>query len=69
VDANSVAAGDQAFQFIGFSQFSGVAGQLRAITNNAGNTIVAADTDGNGSGDIQIQLTGSLALTAGDFIL
>jgi serralysin len=68
VDANSVAAGDQAFQFIGFSQFSGVAGQLRAITNNAGNTIVA-DTDGNGSGDIQIQLTGSLALTAGDFIL
>jgi hypothetical protein len=69
VDANSLVGGNQAFQLIGPGQFTGVAGQLRALTNNGGNTITAADTDGGGSGNIQIQLNGAIALSASSFIL
>lgn len=32
-------------------------------------TIISADIDGDGVGEMQIQLTGHIALTSGDLIL
>ncbi|HET9638923.1 MAG TPA: M10 family metallopeptidase C-terminal domain-containing protein, partial [Allosphingosinicella sp.] len=63
VDANSSAAGDQAFSWIGSNAFSGSAGELRAYQNN-GSWFVEGDTNGDGAADLVIQLTvtgGSLA--------
>lgn len=68
IDANGAAAGDQAFSFIGSGAFTGVAGQLRAYVSGA-DTIVAGDTDGNGSADLYIRLTGNITLAGTDFIL
>ncbi len=68
IDADSGAAGDQAFTFIGTAAFSGTAGELRYV-QTATNTIVQADLDGDGAEDFQIQLDGLIALTAGDFVL
>ena len=39
IDANSLAAGDQAFHFIGTSAFGGVAGELRYVFNGAVATV------------------------------
>lgn len=44
------------------------AGQLH-YTQAGGNTIVQADVDGDGTADFEIELTGLLTLTAGDFLL
>jgi Ca2+-binding RTX toxin-like protein len=52
IDANTLAAGDQAFSFIGAAVFS-EAGQLRF---SAG--ILSGDTDGDGAADLEIQLVG-----------
>ncbi len=68
MDANPGLAGDQAFAFIGGSAFTGAAGELRAVAG-AANTLVEADLDGNGVADFQIRLTGSLTLSAADFVL
>jgi Ca2+-binding RTX toxin-like protein len=68
IDANSVAAGNQAFSFIGASAFSGVAGQLRA-DSGATYVTVSADVNGDGTADFAIAITGVLTLTAFDFAL
>jgi hypothetical protein len=68
IDADSATAGDQAFAFIGAAAFSGVAGELRA-EQLASNVIVSADVNGDGTADFTIQLTGSFAMTAADFVL
>ncbi|HEV2746324.1 MAG TPA: M10 family metallopeptidase C-terminal domain-containing protein [Allosphingosinicella sp.] len=70
VDADSVAAGDQNFSFIGTAAFSagGVGGELRYKIVQ-GNTYVEADLDGNGAVDLMIRLDGVHALTAADFVL
>ena len=68
IDANTLAAGDQAFAFIGASAFGGVAGQLRAAASG-GITLVEGDINGNGVADFQIELTGMFALAAADFFL
>ena len=52
IDANTLAANDQAFSFIGAAVFS-EAGQLRF---SAG--ILSGDTDGDGAADLEIQLVG-----------
>ncbi|HEY9345102.1 MAG TPA: hypothetical protein VIQ53_07290, partial [Inquilinus sp.] len=61
-------AGDQAFSFIGSGLYTGVAGQLR-YTQVAGVTTVAGDVNGDGASDFHIQLTGTIALVASDFVL
>jgi hypothetical protein len=61
-------AGAQDFTFIGSSSFSGVAGQLRVDTTNAGRMCVYGDVDGNGAADFSIFLDGRHALTASDFL-
>jgi Ca2+-binding RTX toxin-like protein len=72
IDANTLAAGNQAFTWIGAGAFtaSGAAsaGQLRAY-QDAGSWFVEGDTNGDGTADLVIQLTVTGgALTQGDFL-
>lgn len=64
IDADSVAPGDQALDFIGQNSFAGLAGQVRY---DAG--ILQVDLDGNGRADIEIVLTGAPLLFADDLSL
>lgn len=67
VDANATLPGDQAFRY---------AGRTDAVVNNSvswfwdanGNTFVQAELNGDGAADLQIRLTGQIALTAWDFV-
>jgi Ca2+-binding RTX toxin-like protein len=68
IDADPGLAGDQAFVFIGGGAFTGTAGQLRAVVTG-GDTVVSGDLDGDRAADVQIVLTGAVALTATDFAL
>jgi Ca2+-binding RTX toxin-like protein len=70
IDADSAAAGDQAFSFIGSNAFSEAAGQLRAYQDGAG-WFVEGDTDGNGSADfvLMLSLDGPTPLSGSDFAL
>ncbi|MGA9581401.1 MAG: Calx-beta domain-containing protein [Allosphingosinicella sp.] len=70
IDANSNAAGDQAFSWIGSGAFSGSAGQLRAY-QQGGLWIIEGDTDGDGVADLVVSLVvqGPAPLGAGDFFL
>jgi len=63
-----MAAGDQAFRFIGGSAFGRHAGELRA-TVAGGVTTVSGDVDGDGMADFSIALAGPPTLQAGDFVL
>jgi Ca2+-binding RTX toxin-like protein len=65
VDANVNLAGDQAFTFVGTNEFTGVAGQLRYLSGS----YLWGDVNGDANLDFAIQLTGSPALAATDFIL
>lgn len=60
--------GDDTFAFIGDTEFSGAAGELRAY-RQGNDTFVAGDTDGDGAADFYIKLVGQIDLTAGDFVL
>ncbi|HEX8225761.1 MAG TPA: cadherin domain-containing protein [Allosphingosinicella sp.] len=68
IDANTGLSGNQAFTFIGAAAFSGVAGQLRYATSG-GVTLVSGDVNGDGVADFQLELTGTLAPVASDFVL
>jgi Ca2+-binding RTX toxin-like protein len=63
IDANVIAAGDQAFTFVG-AAFTGVAGQLRFTGG-----ILAGDVNGDGIADFEVKVTGAASLVAGDFVL
>ena len=52
---------------MGTDAFSGAAGELRYLFDNNGDTIVQMDVDGDGAADMNIRLTGQIALDAGDF--
>jgi len=68
IDANSLAGGNSAFNFIGTSAFSHTAGELRYEVVGAF-TFVSGDMDGDGTADMMIRLTGSHALAGSDFVL
>ncbi len=68
VDADVMAAGDQAFRLVGDTAFSGAAGELRVFEQN-GSMMIAGDVNGDGAADFAIQLYGVMTLTAADFIL
>ncbi|MGK9233641.1 calcium-binding protein [Inquilinus limosus] len=68
IDANTSVSGNQAFSFIGTGLYTGTAGQLRYAVSG-GVTTVAGDVNGDGTSDFHIQLTGSIVLVAGDFVL
>ncbi|OWJ66121.1 calcium-binding protein [Inquilinus limosus] len=68
IDANTGAAGNQAFTFIGNGLYTHHAGELRFAVNGA-DTTIAGDVNGDGTSDFHITLTGHVALTAADFVL
>ena len=68
IDANTGAAGNQAFSFIGTALYSGVAGQLRYCRRRP-DTTIAGDINGDGVSDFHIRLTGTIGLLAADFVL
>jgi Ca2+-binding RTX toxin-like protein len=68
IDASTATAGDQAFHFIGSAAFGHHAGELHESVAG-GVTTVSGDVNGDGAADFSITLTGSLTLTAGDFVL
>jgi Ca2+-binding RTX toxin-like protein len=69
IDANSNAAGDQAFSWIGSNAFSGTAGELRAVADN-GYQRIEGDVNGDGAADLVIFLQiGTPAPVQADFLL
>ncbi len=64
IDADAVLEGDQAFSFIGNSQFSGSSGQLRYA-----NGILSADVNGDAVSDFQLALTNAATLMEFDILL
>jgi Ca2+-binding RTX toxin-like protein len=68
IDANTKISGDQAFTFIGGSQFTHVAGQLHAYQAD-GHTFVEGDVNGDGVGDFVFQLHAATTLVSSDFVL
>jgi Ca2+-binding RTX toxin-like protein len=56
IDANTLLGGDQAFTFIGGSNFSSVAGELRVGADAQGKWFVEADVNGDGTADFSIQI-------------
>jgi Ca2+-binding RTX toxin-like protein len=69
IDSENSAVGDQAFQFIGDSAFSGE-GQIRALQSEAG-ALLLLNVEGRGGAEMKILLRGVDAsnLSAFDFIL
>jgi serralysin len=65
IDANTNAAGNQAFAFVGNAAFSGVAGQLRTYSQG-GDNYVAGDVNGDSVADFTINLDNA-TVVAGDF--
>ncbi len=73
IDANAdfFSPGVDPFTFIGNAAFGGNAGELNFFQQGSGSTaitVVGGDLDGDGIADFEIQLTGLVNLTAGDFI-
>ena len=67
VDANALVGGNQAFSFIGTAAFTNSAGQLR-FQQAGGDTYIYGDTNGDGSADFMIRLSGLHSLDSGDFL-
>lgn len=67
IDANAIAAGNQAFRFIGTAAFTG-AGQLQ-YTWSGGDTYISGNTDADAAPEFEIRIQGQHTLYAGDFIL
>lgn len=65
IDANELTSGNQSFSFIGSQSFHGKAGELRFASNG----IIAGDTDGDGSSDFHIKVSGVTKMYSDDFFL
>ena len=59
---------DELTRFIGEREFTGRKGQVR-YEHDGDNTIVQGDTDGDGTADLAIMLTGTYTLIRDDFLL
>ena len=68
IDANTLAAGDQAFSFIGTAAFGGIAGELRYVFNGAVATVFG-DVNGDSSADFAIEVDHTPSLFVTDFIV
>jgi Ca2+-binding RTX toxin-like protein len=67
IDANSSAAGDQAFTLGALA--AGQAGRLAITADGAGRWLVQGDVNGDGVADFAISLTSAAAPIGGDFLL
>ena len=68
IDANTNTAANDAFRWIGFSNFSGAAGQLRAQFVGS-YTVVQGDRNGDKVADFEIGVDGIQNLLSNDFLL
>jgi Ca2+-binding RTX toxin-like protein len=68
IDADTAAAGNQAFSFIGNAAFSGRAGELRVYNAGSVGNVVAVDVNGDSIADLMINL-GSANAVSTDFLL
>jgi hypothetical protein len=70
IDADLNTSGKQDFRWIGGNAFSGSAGELRVVSRGGQDYDVLADTDGDGSADFAILITGAAngAPTEANFI-
>ncbi|MBM6575455.1 right-handed parallel beta-helix repeat-containing protein [Microvirga sp. SRT01] len=68
VDANTRTTADDAFKFIGTSEFHRVAGELRYEVVGR-DSYILGDTNGDGVADVKIHVVGVTSLSAGDFVL
>jgi hypothetical protein len=68
IDADTHAAGNQTFDFIGKHAFTHHAGELR-FEKVSGDTHVLADINGDGKADFDIHLEGVVKFTDSDFLL
>ncbi|WP_298191824.1 hypothetical protein [Novosphingobium sp.] len=68
IDANRSLAGDQAFAFIADQPFHKVAGELR-VQLGLGFVILEGDTNGDGTPDFKLGLSGLTVIFASDFVL
>lgn len=64
IDADSISAGNQAFDFVGSRSFSGEAGELRFK-----NGILSGDVDGDGYADFQLKVDDQTKMYSGAFLL
>lgn len=69
IDANTGAAADQAFTFIGSASYSHHAGELQYADHGGGHLTIAGDVNGDGASDFHIDLYGASHLSASDFVL
>lgn len=67
IDANTKAAGNQAFSFIGTNAFTNVAGQARFATTSNG-SVLEMDTNGDGVADYALRIDGNTFMQASDFV-
>ncbi len=68
IDANILTAKDDGFKFLGTSDFTRHAGELRYSLVNGG-SLVQADVNGDGVADLSIFVQGVTKLLASDFVL
>lgn len=68
IDAKTSTMTNDAFNFIGNGAFSGTAGELRYELVD-GNTVVSADTNGDGNADFDVTLNGAHIMHGSDFNL
>lgn len=68
IDADTSTEADDAFAFVGYVDFTGTAGELRAI-DLGGTQRVEGDVDGDGLADFVIDFTGDAAVEADWFVL
>jgi len=64
IDANSTAAGNQAFTFLSKSAFHGKAGELRYAGG-----VLSGDVNGDKAADFKVHVTSLAALSKADFYL
>ncbi|TCS49914.1 hemolysin type calcium-binding protein [Primorskyibacter sedentarius] len=67
IDANTIAGGDQAFNYIGGAAFT-AAGQLRFVSN-ATDGFLLGDVDGDGIADFNLRVAGLTTFDPADIIL
>ena len=67
IDADTTMAGNQDFH-LGGGAFTNSPGEVIQFSDGNGHTIVAADTNGNGVANFELQLTTAAVLVDGDFV-